>query len=205
MGNREQNIRRIIDMEDRISRCQRCKSSIRCIRKASLGKGDLDPEVVVVFEADSNFTQDLNQIINFRNSIKELLKKDKIYHTFMVRCQPKTCIHHENAGWYGETKFLDKDHKCILTGKLCEGAFIRPTNEEVISCLPFLLEEIEILKPSHVILLGERATFYVLRAYGIFDEIKTYHRYYNGKKAFISLDYEDKLDERKYLEALKEE
>ena len=70
-GTREQNIKRIINMEDRIVQCKRCSSLIRCIRKPSLGKGDLEPQVLLVFECENQFTSDLDKVIQLRDIVKK--------------------------------------------------------------------------------------------------------------------------------------
>jgi hypothetical protein len=176
-GNREQNIRRIIEMEDRICQCQRCPSLVRCIRKPSMGKGELDPQLIMVFEYDNNFTNDINKIISIRNLIKEVLKVDKIYHTFLVRCQPKACTNHQSVNCYGDGKWIDKDYVCLLNGKHCDGIPVRPGTGEIISCLPFLLEEIEVLHPSYLILFGEKVSEFVLKSYGILSTIAVNQRY----------------------------
>jgi len=61
--NRELVIRRIINMEDRISNCQRCGAITRCIRKPSLGKGDLEPDILMVLESDNYYSRDMNRMI----------------------------------------------------------------------------------------------------------------------------------------------
>ena len=176
-GNREQNIRRIIEMEDRICQCQRCPFLVRCIRKPSMGKGELDPELIMVFEHENNFTSDINNIISIRNSIKKVMKIEKIYHTFLVRCQPKACTNHQSANCYGEGKWIDKDYTCLLSGRYCDGIPVRPGTGEIISCLPFLLEEVEILHPPYLILFGEKVAEFVLKSYGILTSISINQRY----------------------------
>ncbi len=168
-GNREQNIRRVIEMEDRICQCKRCTSLNQCLRKPSMGKGELEPEILIVFEYDSRFTRDINRVINLRNLIRSGLKKEKLYHTFLVRCQPKACAVRHGVSCSGEGKLLDKDNRCVLNGKHCEGIPIKPSIDEIISCLPFLLEELEILRPQTILLFGERTADFVLKSYGVFD------------------------------------
>lgn len=168
-GSREENIRQIIDMENRIARCGRCKSLIKCVRKPSLGKGELDPELMMIFEYDNQFTRDVNNLIGLRNMIKRDLNLDKIYHTFITRCQPKACVSRNSVSCYTDMRLLDKDNRCLLNGRDCEGIPVRPADEEVIACLPFLLEEITILNPDYVLLFGNRAAEYMLKTWGIFD------------------------------------
>jgi hypothetical protein len=134
-NTREANIRRIIELEDRIGQCRRCQGLMTCVRKPSLGKGDLDPEMVLVFESENVFTADLNNLIELRSRIKKEFGIDKIYHTFMVRCKPKSCSVRQSTNYYVEGKLIDIDSKCLLTGKGCDGIPIRPLTEEIISCL----------------------------------------------------------------------
>jgi uracil-DNA glycosylase len=176
-GKREQNIRRIIEMEDRICICKRCLALTQCVRKPSLGKGDLDPVIMLVFEAESPYTADINKIIELRNIIKDTTGIEKIYHTYMVRCCPKSCSTLQNTTCYLNTKLLDKEYNCALSRSRCNGIPVRPHNEDIISCLPFLLEEIEILKPNYVFMFGKRVVEFLLRSYGIFDEIEVGHAY----------------------------
>jgi len=186
VGNREQNIRRIIEMEDRICQCQRCPSLVKCLRKPSMGKGELDPEALLIFEYENSYTRDINNIIRLRNIIKQELKLDKIYHTFMVRCQPKACATRQSVTCYGEGKWIDKDYTCLLSNKTCDGIPVKPGNSEIISCLSFLLEEIEILHPTYLLLFGERVTEFVLKSYGIYSNLATNQRYEYEHMTFIT-------------------
>jgi len=167
---REENIRRIIVLEDRIYQCRRCKPLLRCIKKPSLGKGDLEPAIMLVFEFNSTFSADIKNLIELRNLIKKEFGISGIYHSFMVRCQPKACTVRDTVSCYAENKLLDKENNnCILTGKACTGIPVRPSCEEIIACLPFLLEEIDILSPRYIIFFGERVSEFLLKSYGIFD------------------------------------
>lgn len=180
-GSREENIRQIIDMENRISKCRRCKSLIKCVGKPSLGKGELDPELMMIFEYDNHFTRDVNNLIDLRNMVKKELNLDKIYHTFITRCQPKACVTRDSLSCYTETRLLDKENRCLLNGRYCEGIPVRPADEELIACLPFILEEIAILNPAYVLVFGNRAAEYMLKSWGIFDieEGRTVYRINN--------------------------
>lgn len=186
LGNREQNIRRVIEMEDRICQCQRCPSLVRCLRKPSMGKGELEPEGMLIFECDNNFTRDINKVITLRNAIKTELNLDKVYHTFMVRCQPKACASRQSVNCYGEGKWIGKDYTCLLSGRNCDGIPVKPGTGEIISCLPFLLEEIEILHPHCLILFGERVAEFVLKAYGIYDSIALKQCYQYEQMTFLT-------------------
>lgn len=186
IGNREQNIRRIIEMEDRICQCQRCPSLVKCLRKPSMGKGELEPEAFLIFEYENSYTRDINNIIRLRNIIKQELKLDKVYHTFMVRCQPKACAARQSVTCYGKGKWIDKDYTCLLSNKTCDGIPVKPGNSEIISCLPFLLEEIEILHPTYLLLFGERVTEFVLKSYGIYSDLTINQRYEYEQMTFLT-------------------
>jgi uracil-DNA glycosylase len=190
IGTREDNIRRIVLMEERICNCDRCPSLIKCIRKPSLGKGELEPEMVFVFESGSTFTNSIDNIIELRNLFKSEFNIAKIYHTYMVRCQPKACTVRYGVSCYTNSRLLDKGNRCILSGKLCEGIPIKPSTEEIFACLPFLLEEIEILSPNYLILFGARVSEFVLRSFGIFSDIELGKRYEFNKKVILTTVYE---------------
>lgn len=168
-GNREQVIRRIINMEDRIASCQRCGAVTRCIRKPSLGKGDLEPDLIMVLESDNQYSRDMNRMIELRNLIKNGLGFERLYHTYMVRCQPKACTLQSSINCYSTRKLLDKEYRCLLSEKTCEGIPIHPDSNSIIACLPYLMEEISILNPNYVVLFGPRVAEYVLKACGFFD------------------------------------
>lgn len=188
-GAREQNIKRIINMEDRIVKCNRCPLLTRCIRRPSLGKGDLEPQVLLVFECDNQFTMNREAIIKLRDMIKKYLNTERVYYTFMARCQPKACAIRENANCFMSNKLIDKDYKCLLTNLTCEGISVKPSVDTIINCLPFLMEEIKILHPNHVILFGNRVSDYVLKSCGLFykAEVNTDFKY-EGSHFMISVE-----------------
>jgi len=177
-AGRDQKIKSIIKLEEKICRCERCASLIKCTSKPSLGKGDIEPQVLLVFECENNNTRDIDWIIALRNSIKNLFNIDRVYHTFMVRCQPKACTRPSNS-CFPTNKLLDRNNICILNNKLCDGIPIKPFNEEIINCLTYLLEEIAVLKPDYVILFGPRVSDFVLKSYGIIhpELIEPYYKY----------------------------
>lgn len=185
-GTRELNIKRIINMEDRIAQCNRCPSLTRCIRKPSLGKGDLEPQVLLVFECENSFTLDLDKVIQLRDSIKRGFSTERVYHTFMVRCQPKACTSRQNANCYMTNKLLDRENICLLSSSLCEGIPVKPSSDEVMNCLPFLMEEIEVLKPDYVVLFGQRVSEFVLKSYGVFETIETQKVYEYDNITFLT-------------------
>ncbi len=189
-GTREQNIKRIINMEDRIAQCNRCPSLTRCIRKPSLGKGDLEPQVLLVFECENQFTSDLDKVIKLRDSVKNNFNTERVYHTFMVRCQPKACASRQNTNCYMTNKLLDKENICLLSNSLCEGIPVKPSSDEVMSCLPFLMEELEVLKPDYVVLFGQRVSEYVLKSYGVFEQIERNKSFKYDDISFLITDEE---------------
>ncbi|MGI5920280.1 MAG: uracil-DNA glycosylase family protein [Syntrophomonadaceae bacterium] len=193
-ANREQNIRKIIDMEDRICECRRCSSLIKCVRKPSQGKGDLEPDIILVFEYESGFCKEPDNVTKLRDMIKQETNIQRVYHTFMVRCGPKTCVNLPNSSCYVDHKLIDKDNNCRLSRKKCDGISIPPGTEEIMSCLPFLIEEIETLNPSLVILFGHRVGTYVLRSYGIFEEPEVGQRYTAANKTFVCTVREDSFN-----------
>lgn len=192
-GTREQNIKRIINMEDRIAQCKRCPSLTRCIRKPSLGKGDLEPQVLLAFECENQFTSDLDKVIQLRDSIKKNFSTERVYHTFMVRCQPKACASRQNTNCYMTNKLLDRDNICLLSNSLCEGIPVKPSSDEVMNCLPFLMEEIEVLKPEYVVLFGQRVGEFVLKSYGIFEQIENNKSFKCNEMTFMITNEEKKF------------
>lgn len=169
---REDNIRLIIELEDRIAQCKRCKTLLSCVRKPALGKGDLQPEIVLVFQNDIEQPDNKELIKKIREIVKKEFGTNKIYHTFMVRCQPKACSIRTNTSSYMENnKLIDRDFQCLLTNRICEGVGINPADENVISCLPFLVEELGIFEPGIIIMFGERVTEFVLKSYGVFQPV----------------------------------
>lgn len=200
-GNRDQNIRRVIEMEDRISNCRRCDLLLQCVRRPSMGKGELDPDVLMVFECESIFTRDVARIVELRNLVKSEFKVENVYHNYMVRCQPKACAIRNSVSCFGDASCLDRDNNCLLSGKSCEGIPVKPSNEEILSCLPFLLEEIEIFSPQYIILFGERVAFFTLRSFGMFDNVNIGQRHSLSGMNFLIASAEDEfnLDQCKEL------
>ncbi len=166
---RREQIKSIIKMEERIGRCQRCPALIRCTSKPSLGKGELEPEVMLVFECESDQTADIKWIIELRNTIRQYFHLERVYHTFMVRCHPKSCVSNQGTNYCLTSKLLNNNSICLLNNQVCDGIPVKPSDQEIINCIYFLLEEIAILRPQYVILFGSRVEEFVLKSYGIFD------------------------------------
>ncbi len=181
-------------MEDRILVCERCAELQRCNHRPNLGKGDLEPEAVLVFESPSSFTDNLDNVIKIRQLISKILGIDKIYHTFLVRCQPKACPLLMNISCYGDCKLIDKDNTCILKNQLCDGIPIRPTDMQIISCMTYTVEEIDILDPRYVFLFGERVGNFMLKSWGIFTDMKTPDIQYNDNISVVLVNYEENFD-----------
>lgn len=184
-GLREMNIKRIIDMEERIVQCNRCPELTRCIRKPSLGKGDLQPQIVLVFECENDVTRENDHLLELRNMVKEQFGSGKIYHTYMVRCQPKSCSSRQNTSYYLDTKLIDKNYACILTNRACDGIAIKPGNEQIMYCLPFLLEELQILNAPIVILFGHRVAEYVLKSCGVYLPVEIDQAYRCAETTYL--------------------
>ena len=181
---RDQHIKSIIRLEERISNCRRCVPSVNCTRKPSLGKGDLEPDVLLVFECESAYTLNTNWIIELRNAIKKHLQIERVYHTFMVRCQPKACTLCQANNYFPSKKLLDRENICLLSRQACDGIPIKPINEEILNCLTFLLEEIAVFKPNDIILFGPRVSNFVLKSYGKYDSLFSAQPYQQEKTTF---------------------
>lgn len=185
----QQIISRIIAMEERLSSCTRCTSRRRCVNKPATGKGDLDPDILLVFQSQRDMKNDMKQIIAIRQMLKNSFSLDKIYHTFLVRCQPKSCTHIENLNCNSAKSLIDQEQNCRISKTICEGIPMVPGDIEIISCLHYLIEEIDLLSPHIVILFGERVGYFVLRAMGIFDSLSTPGLYMkNGQYIFTTIE-----------------
>ncbi|MGI5879753.1 MAG: uracil-DNA glycosylase family protein [Syntrophomonadaceae bacterium] len=186
LSNRENNIRRIINMEDRICSCNRCINVTPCVRKPSLGKGELEPELLMVFESES---LDTEEIIKLRNIIRDGLNFDKIYHTYLVRCQPKACTSRNNVSHYSFPKLINNENNCLLTGQTCSGLPVPANYDEIIACMPYLIEEIQILNPRYVLLMGEHVSKFVLKSWGFYDNLMQPCYEYENMKIMVTADH----------------
>lgn len=164
--NDGRSIKRIIAMEGRISNCSRCLQR-RCVYRPAAGQGDLDPRIMLVF---LNEGLDNNRIIEIRQLITKHFVQDKIYHTFMVRCQPKNCTHVDKLSCFkSQCYLLDREQTCRISKSSCDGITIMPEDLQIISCLHYLIEEIDILSPEIIIIFGSRTADFALKALGILD------------------------------------
>ncbi len=101
------------------SRCFRCKSLIKCTGRPSLGKGELEPELMLVFESENKLTHDSKKLIELRRFIQNEFKLTDIYHSFLVRCHPKACILRKSIEAYTDyqplsERYIDNYNICLL-------------------------------------------------------------------------------------------
>jgi uracil-DNA glycosylase len=96
-------------------------------------------------------------------------KGSRVYHTFMVRCQPKICNRRKDQAVLFDGVLNNAEGRCLLTREPCDANTAEPDDQQSMNCLHFLLEEIEILAPDLIITVGERTYQYVFRAFGLFD------------------------------------
>ena len=193
VNQREQNIKAIIKLESRISKCSRCPALLRCTSKPATGKGDLVPEAVIIFECEGERTKDIDWIVEIRNTVQKYLQVDAVYHTFMVRCQLKACPLAEAIPCQVHNPLLDAHNTCRVSNKSCTGIPIRPTDDAVLSCLNYVIEELQIFQPEYVILFGRRVNDFVLKAYGMLDTIQDRLIYHHEGTTFLSV-----LDDQSY-------
>lgn len=166
----QQHIKRIMQMEAKINACQRCSSSRRCFSKPALGKGDLTPEVLLVFLAAGHRHPEDRNYMEIRRMLKKELAAERIYHTYMARCQPQACVHIDDLEdmLVRETAFFESS--CPFLGPVCQGVPIVSAGTQITACLPYLMEEIDILSPQTIILFGERTAEFGLKALGILEK-----------------------------------
>lgn len=190
---REQNIKAIIKLDNRISKCRRCPALLRCTSKPITGKGDLVPEAVIIFESEGEHTNDIDWIVEVRNAVQKYLQVDAVYHTFMVRCQLKACPIADAIPCQVNNSLLDVHNICRLTNNSCRGIPIKPADDAVLNCLNFVIEELQIFRPEYVILFGPRVSNFVLKAYGILESIQDRLVYHHEGTTFLSV-----LDDQSY-------
>jgi len=164
----------------------------------------MEPQALLVFESESYQTRDIKWIIELRNLIRQHFHLEKVYYTFMVRCHPKSCVSNQGTNCCLTGKLANHNGICLLNDQLCDGIPIKPSNEEIINCIYFLLEEIGILDPQYVILFGSRVEDFVLKSYGIFDigNHHQVHHYENATLLSIPENREYKDEEIKRLSVL---
>lgn len=187
MVDNNERIKRIVKMEEKILACERCSQLKACSFKPSLGKGDLNPHIMIVFPSESDFTSERSNLAQFKDQLKERFGSDlKVYYSYMVRCQPRLCGLKKEREYLVNGKYVTANSSCILNGSTCEGRYVQPGDEEALCCTHYLLEEIDILEPRVIITLGEKSTNIIFKSFGIFAPLEkkwdeTCHRLYEAK------------------------
>ncbi|MGE5371853.1 MAG: uracil-DNA glycosylase family protein [Solirubrobacterales bacterium] len=160
--------------------CSRCTEAFTCAHKPAVGRGDMEPQVIVVFHTRNQFSRDPDRILEMRRTIRELYEIERgIYHTYLVRCQAVVCSKRKSKGALLEGIVINEDNTCLFTGALCDGVELEPDDNDATNCIRFLLEEVAILQPQIIIGVGETVSRYLFQAYGLldllsmrFDEVK---------------------------------
>lgn len=170
---RDQTVRMLVKMEERIAKCARCKEEYFCYSRPAIGRGDVEADIMVVFLCEDEYCADRNNIINMREEIKAVAGGQvKLYHSYLVRCVRRSCYRLKGKESLFNGRLLKKDGTCLLSGQPCSGVIESPKDGEIMNCFYFLLEEIEILKPKVIIPVGETTCNYLFKAYGLFDPCK---------------------------------
>ncbi len=130
-------------LEDEASECKKCKL---CTTRTRVVFGEGDPHADIMFIGEGPGKQEDLQGRPFVGRAGELLTRiiekgigiprSRVYIANIVKCRPTV-----------ELKFL-KDRP--------------PEPDEVESCTPYLLKQIEIIKPSVIVTLGNPSTKYLL-------------------------------------------
>ena len=176
-----------------MGKCSRCPTLLRCTNRPATGKGDLVPEAVIIFESEDERTNNIDWIVEFRNSVQKYLRVNAVYHTFMVRCQLKACPLIESIPCQVHNPLLDVYNICRVSNKSCTGIPIKPTDDAILNCLNYIIEELRIFQPQYVILFGRRVSDFVLKAYGMLDTIQDRLVYHHEGTTFLSV-----LDDEAY-------
>lgn len=199
MADGSERIRRIVKMEERILACGRCGQLKACSLKPSLGKGDLNPHILIVFASENNFTRDRSNLAQFKDKLRERFGDDiKVYYTYLVRCQPKLCRLKKEREYLVNGKYIMASEVCILSGNECEGSYVEPNMDEMLACVHYLLEEIDILEPKVIVTIGEKTCNVVFKTFGIFAPLEkkwndTVDRLYEAKGfRFLPTDDDEK-------------
>lgn len=187
LNQRENNIKAIIKLEDRIFQCRRCPSLLHCSSKPGTGKGDLVPEAVIVFECENEHNTDIDWVVEMRNTVQKYLQVNAVYHSFLVRCHPKACWLADTIPCRVNDPLLKADNTCRLSKKNCTGIPVKPTDEAILNCLNYIIEELAIFQPENIILFGRRVSEFVLKAYGILDTIQDRLVYHHEGTTFITI------------------
>lgn len=160
----ENVIKKLVAMEQRIRYCRRCVSNPYESLMPALGKGELDPEILIVFESDGDHGANMDLFLTVRAMVKQVFQVRKIYHTFLLRCQTARLFLLNARIYTGEDQF-DEVHNTQ------DFSYVDPAAVFIFSCLPFLVEEIDILRPPVILLCGDTVSDYVLKAYGFYEPL----------------------------------
>jgi hypothetical protein len=171
ISEHQKHLKSIIRLEDRVKLCNRCPNIIICNHKPASGKGSLLPEALLVFESENDLTDNTVWMLNLHDEIKRYFQVEHVYHTFLVRCQPKACIWRQGANCYLAGKLLDRQGICMLTHRPCDAIPVKAGDEEIINCLSYALEEIIIFQPRYVLLFGDRVSRFLLKGFGFLEEV----------------------------------
>lgn len=173
MVDSNDRIKRIVKMEEKILACERCPILKACAVKPSLGKGDLNPHIMIVFPAENEFTSDRSNLAQLKEQLKQRFGNElKVYYSYMVRCQPKLCRLKKEREYLVNGKYVAANSSCILNGGICEGMYVQPSDEEALCCTHYLLEEIDILEPKVIVTLGEKSSSIIFKSFGIFGPLE---------------------------------
>jgi len=187
MVDSNDRIKRIVKMEEKILSCERCSQLKACSLKPSLGKGDLNPHIMIVFPSESEFTSERSNLVQFKEQLKERFGADiKVYYSYMVRCQPKLCRLKKEREYLVNGKYVAANSSCILSGGTCEGQYVQHSDEEALCCTHYLMEEIDILEPRVIVTMGEKSSTIIFKSFGIFAPLEkkwdeTCNRLYEAK------------------------
>ena len=148
-------ISRIVKMEERINKCNRCKDVRVCCFRPATGKGDIEADIMLILASESE-VPDRSELIRMRQQISAMTGNGcGVYHTYMVRCQPRICNRRKNQAVLFDGSLIDADNRCLLSRERCDAIPAEPDDQQTMNCLHFLLEEIEILDPKLVITVGK--------------------------------------------------
>lgn len=206
-SDQDRVIAKIVKMENRLNKCTRCKEIRVCSYRPSTGKGELDTDILMVFPNECSNLWDKKEFLRLRQEIAVMAGGNAgVYHTYMVRCMPRVCMRRSDKEGIFEGLLMGPNHKCLLTGDSCDAMLVQPDDQQIMNCLHFLLEEIEILRPDIIITVGERTYQYVFRAFGLldpfqkpFDEIKN-KLFRSGDLFLINADLPYPGDQEKFAD-----
>jgi len=155
----------------------------------------------MIFESQNSFTADTQGVIRLINGVKAGFNIQGVYYTFMVRCHPKACSNRMGNRYMLKGKMIDSNNNCRLSNRSCDGISIKPADKEIMNCLTFIVEELEVLQPDYVILFGGQVSRYVLKAFGWHQPELLDESYKYGNMTFFST-VEEKDFNRQHLDII---